>query len=274
MDHKNRPILLTFDLEEFDLPVEHGIPVSPADQMELGRQGMETIQEVLRDTGVPATLFTTANFALRYPARIASLAATHEIASHTFFHASFNREDLHNSRQVLEDIISKPVYGVRMPRMSKIEAAWIRAAGYAYDASVVPSWIPGHNRSFRAPRSCYLENGITRVPASVSANFRIPLFWPAFKNLPYSYFKRLALEALKKDGFLLLYFHPWEFLELRSSALPLIIRRRSGPALVEKLKTLVTSLQAEGTFMAVRDYLHANVDLSVRPEFKYATAAR
>ncbi len=255
MRKDNQKILLTFDVEEFDLPLEYGMSLTSAEQLAIGKQGLDVIRDVLEDKTTSCTLFTTANFALKYPASIARLSLDHEIASHTFFHSSFKREDLFNSRQVLEDIISKKVHGLRMPRMKKIEGGWIRKAGYSYDASLNPTWIPGQYNNFRMPRNCYEENGITRVPASVSANFRIPLFWLAFKNLPYAYFKRLALQAFHKDGYLSLYFHPWEFLDLSDYNLPAIIKRKSGIGLLDKLKHLISDFKKEAEFTTIRSFL-------------------
>ena len=155
--------------------------------------------------------------------------------------------------------------------MKKIEGGWIREAGYSYDSSVNPTWIPGRYNHFRLPRTCYVENGITRVPASVSANFRIPLFWLSFKNLPYSYFKRLALQALEKDGFLSLYFHPWEFLDLSNYNLPVIIKRKSGIELLEKLKKLIADLKKEGEFNTIQSFLN-NDTIYDAPSYKAYSA--
>jgi peptidoglycan/xylan/chitin deacetylase (PgdA/CDA1 family) len=185
-------ILLTFDVEEFDLPLEYGANISNDEQMEIGKSGLEVLTEILEDKEVSFTLFTTANFALRYPSKIATLSERHEIASHTFFHSSFERDDLKNSRQVLEDITSKKVFGLRMPRMKKISSRWINEAGYRYDSSVNPTWIPGRYNNLSKPRIVFIESGIPKIPVSVSPNFRVPLFWLSFKNFPYAYFRKIA----------------------------------------------------------------------------------
>jgi len=259
---KNKYILLTFDVEEFDLPGEHQLNVPLTEQLATGKQGLDYITEVIKDN-TPATLFTTANFALKYPSKIAALSNDHEIASHTFFHSSFRREDLSNSKQVLEDITSKEVNGLRMPRMKKIEGGWIKKAGYKYDSSVVPTWVLGSHNHLRLPRTSYFENGIIRIPASVSANFRIPLFWLSFKNLPYTYFKRLALHSLKKDGYLSLYFHTWEFADINKYNLPTIIKRKCGAELLEKLKRLLADLKKEADFITMQSFLEIKNDRSL-----------
>lgn len=255
MGQYSKNIMLTFEVEEFDVPLGQGLKLPASGQMSIAKQGLDITREVLEDKATPCTLFTTANFALRYPADIAELSQSHEIASHSMFHSSFKKEDLKNSRQVLEAIISKKVYGLRMPGMEKIEAGCIRGAGYTYDSSINPTWVPGSFNHIRSPRTCYSENGITRVPVSVSANFRIPLFSLSFRNLPYTYFKSLAINALKKDGCLSLYFHPWEFVDLSGYDLPASAKGKSGPALLEKLKRFIADLKNEGDFTTIQSHL-------------------
>src|ERR1700709_2312163 len=43
----DKKILLTFDVEEFDLPLEHGMNLSTAEQMAVGKQGLDVISEIL-----------------------------------------------------------------------------------------------------------------------------------------------------------------------------------------------------------------------------------
>ncbi|MGN6533895.1 MAG: hypothetical protein ACTHK0_19295 [Ginsengibacter sp.] len=252
-----KAILLTFDIEEFDIPIEYGIPISMEEQMTVGKEGVDIIGEVLQNPAINCTLFTTANFALKFPSMIASLSIKHEIASHTYFHSSFEEADLKNSREVLENIISAKVYGMRMPRMKKINPGFVKEAGYTYDSSINPTWIPGRYNNLKLPRTFYFENGIVKVPVSVSANFRIPLFWLAFKNFPYTYFKTIALQTLQKDGYLSLYFHPWEFVDLSNYKLPLMVKRKSGVELLEKLMSLIADLKNEGEFMCINNFLES-----------------
>lgn len=247
-------ILLTFDVEEFDIPLEYGINISEDEQMEVGKKGLDAIDEILYDD-IQCTLFTTANFAVTYPSKIAGLSQRHEIASHSFYHSSFKIEDLKNSLETLERITSKKIHGLRMPRMKQIDAAFIKSAGYNYDSSLNPTWIPGRYNNFFLSRRFFTENGLIRIPVSVSANFRIPLFWLAFKNLPYSYYKKIALQSLKKDGYLSLYFHPWEFTMLNNYKLPFYIKRKSGIELFNLLKTLIADLKKEGEFITVNTFL-------------------
>lgn len=255
MKNNNRFILLTFDVEEFDLPLEYKIPISEQQQMEVGKKGLDAISPITDDPAVQCTLFTTANFALKFPSSIAELAKSHEIASHTFFHSTFHLPDLKNSREVLEQIISKKVAGLRMPRMQNISAGDIRQAGYKYDASINPTWIPGRYNNLQQPRVVFRQGNIYRVPVSVSPNLRVPLFWLSFKNFPFFYFKKIALQTLMQDGYLSLYFHPWEFTDLTGYALPAIIKRKSGKELLEKLQLLISDLKNEGDFVSTQNFL-------------------
>jgi peptidoglycan/xylan/chitin deacetylase (PgdA/CDA1 family) len=256
---KTPAILLTFDVEEFDLPIEYGINISAENQMRVGREGLDIIENILGYHNITSTLFTTANFAIRFPPKIKELAQKHEIASHTFYHSSCKDEDLKNSLEALENIISKKVFGLRIPRMKTMDMALIKEAGYMYDSSLNPTWIPGRYNNLNKSRTLYSEKGVIELPASVSPNLRIPLFWLSFKNFPYIYFKKIALQCLKKDGYLSLYFHPWEFTDLEPYNLPGMIKRMSGDFLQNKLQKLITDLKKEGEFMAIHAFLENNI---------------
>ncbi len=77
-------ILLSFDVEEFDMPLEYGFPITAEQQMQKGKLGLDRLMPLLSDPSIQSTLFTTANFANQYPEIIQQLSQKHEIASHTF----------------------------------------------------------------------------------------------------------------------------------------------------------------------------------------------
>ena len=216
----NPNICISFDVEEFDLPLEYGQKIDMELQLEIGYKGLQAIQPVLDMPNIRSTLFTTAHFADQFPTEIKLLAEKHEIASHTYYHSSFETKDLLNSRLRLEEITGKPVQGLRMPRMMSVPVEDILSAGYTYDSSVHPTWIPGRYNNFHLPRTAYSENGLKRIPASVSPLIRIPLFWLAFKNFPSWFYDLVARWTLETDGTLMLYFHPWEFTDISQFQLP------------------------------------------------------
>lgn len=251
----NRYVLLSFDVEEFDMPLEYQFDISPAEQMRVGKAGLDAIMPVLDDRGIAATLFTTANFAMQYPEAIRQLALQHEIASHTFYHSDFSNEHLLQSKQKLEEISGQTITGLRMPRMRKVEMEEVKKAGYHYDSSVNPTWLPGRYNNLHLPRTFYQDQGMFRLPASVSPTFRIPLFWLSFKNLPYRVFKSLALQTLKKDGYVCLYFHPWEFTSIGKYGLPGYTCKPDGRVLLQRLQQLVGDLKKAGEFISMDSFV-------------------
>jgi len=60
-------ILLSFDIEEFDVPREHGVELPMAEQVRISVAGSHALLEVLKKHKVRATLFCTANFAQHAP---------------------------------------------------------------------------------------------------------------------------------------------------------------------------------------------------------------
>jgi peptidoglycan/xylan/chitin deacetylase (PgdA/CDA1 family) len=223
--------------------------------MEIGKKGLDNLMPILNDQNYNTTLFTTANFANHYPDSIKGLSEKHEITSHTFYHSNFTTAHLLESRIRLEEIIQKPVKGLRMPRMRQVRVGDINEAGYSYDASIHPTWLPGRYNNFHLPRTKYSEQGLIRVPASVSPNFRIPLFWLSFKNFPYAMYLKLALQTLKKDGYLSLYFHPWEFTNITAFDLPKYTTKGSDTELLDKLYRLLNDLNKQAEFVTMGDFI-------------------
>jgi peptidoglycan/xylan/chitin deacetylase (PgdA/CDA1 family) len=251
----SRRVLLTFDLEEFDIPNEYGANLSWEEQLTVGRNGMTALTQVLDLRKIPVTIFTTAAYASDNRQQLKALAVNHEIASHTYYHAHFKDEDLQLSKSALEEITGKKVYGLRMPRMSPVNMALVKEAGYDYDSSVNPTIIPGKYNNAHLPKTLYTEQEVYRLPCSVSPVLRIPLFWLAFKNFPYRLYKNLAVNALKQYGYINLYFHPWEFTDISSYKLPVYVKRHSGNQLVERLHRLIADLSKEASFETMNDFL-------------------
>jgi peptidoglycan/xylan/chitin deacetylase (PgdA/CDA1 family) len=252
---KTPTILLTFDVEEFDLPLEYKLAISEIEQMSIGKLGTEEVKRIINYHSIPTTLFTTANFANHYPTLIKNLSESNEIASHTFYHSHFEQKDLLDSYNTLSQITGKDIKGLRMPRFKKVPIDWIKESGYLYDSSINPTFMPGRYNNLHISRTVYEENDFTRLPVSVSTTLRFPLFWMAFKNIPYSVYKKMALAALKKDGYLSLYFHPWEFTDISKWDVPFYLKRHCKNRLTDKLNILIEDLKNEADFSTVSDFL-------------------
>lgn len=256
--HEDKFILLSFDVEEFDLPLEYGHIMPPEEQLLVGKTGADEMEKIISQHAIACTLFTTAHYAIHFPQQIQHLAKTQEIASHTFHHNRFEEIDILLSKQRLEIISGQTVTGFRMPRMQPVNLKALKEAGYLYDASVNPTWIPGRYNNRHLPRTSYLEQGIVRIPASVTSRLRIPLFWLAFKNMPLSLFIQLTLQTLLKDRYVSLYLHPWEFTDIAKYPIPNYIKKHSGKRLEDKLHQLIEVLQQEGSFITMQQFMEKN----------------
>jgi len=237
------------------MPLEYGQIISEQEQLETGYNGLEALMNVIDASSIEATFFTTANFAQYFPDAIKTISQKHEIASHTFYHSHFEVEDLLSSKKKLEEIISKPVHGLRMPRMRKVEMNDVKQAGYQYDSSINPSFIPGRYNNLHLSRAPYYENEMLRFPVSVSPTLRLPLFWLSFKNFPYHFYLNLVKRALMRDGYVCLYFHPWEFINLDSYKIPNYAKRWAGEKLQRRLKNLIEDLKPLGDFVSMGRYI-------------------
>ncbi|MFC0185350.1 protein of unknown function [Pseudarcicella hirudinis] len=248
-------ILLTFDVEEFDAAIEYGNNISLEEQLEVSTKGLLALQKMLDRLQVTSTIFTTGVYAMHNQSLIKELSLKHEIASHGMYHGSMDpKVDLAGSRKVLEEITGQTITGFRMARMMPIEEEDILKAGYVYNSSLNPTYIPGRYNHLDKPMTPFFENGVLNIPASVSPTLRIPLFWLAFKNFPLPLFKMLSLNALQENGFLNIYFHPWEFTDLSAYKMPGYVKKFSKGLLLERLETYLSWLKDKGEFITMNEY--------------------
>ncbi len=254
--NQRNTILFTVDVEEFDTAVEFGHPISLTEQIAVSTRGLRLLAERFDAVGLPATLFTTANYARHEPDLIRSLARNHEIASHGYYHTTFEPPDLLTSRLALEEIIGKPVTGFRRARMGYVDPVDVQKAGYQYNSSLHPTWIPGRYNHWGQPRCPFREGGVWQVPASVTPALRLPLFWLSLKNFPFGYYKQLCRQTLRADGFLNLYVHPWEFTDLSAyDRIPAYVRRHARDQLLDRVENLLRYLKPQGEFGTMGNFV-------------------
>jgi peptidoglycan/xylan/chitin deacetylase (PgdA/CDA1 family) len=257
---KHKTILLSFDVEEFDTPLRHKIRLPKSEQLHHGYLGLVNVFNLLKELQHPAsTFYTTANFALHYPDIIKEIAQYHEIASHTFYHSTFKPEDVLRSKQTLEKIIEQPIYGFRMPNMRGFNPILLDKAGYTYDSSINPTYLPGKYNNFSKPTRPYKVLQHVEIPTSVVPIIRIPLFWLAFKNFPFALYLQLCSLTLKQTGLLHVYFHPWEFTDLSSFKIPSFIKTPDNHLLIDRLRTFILYFQKDKSiqFQTTIDYLNS-----------------
>ena len=243
-------ILLSFDIEEFDGPLEHGVDYTLAEGMEVSVKGTNLILDVLKENEVQATFFCTGNFAMNAPEVIKRIIDDgHEVACHGVDHWKPCESDFERSKEIVEKISGIKVNGYRQPRMFPTIESEIKRAGYRYNSSLNPAFIPGRYMNLSTPRTWFMKDGVMQIPASVTPLLRFPLFWLSLHNLPEGIYHLLVRRVLKKDDYFVTYFHPWEFYELNDHPefkMPFIIRNNSGAKMVKRLDNLVKMLKNEG----------------------------
>ena len=249
-------ILLSFDIEEFDMPFEYNKDISFEKQIEVSRFGTTTILDILKKHQIKATFFSTVVFAKEVPDLIKRIIDEgHELASHTYYHSNFKVEHLKESKDALEELSGSEVIGFRMPRMYPVDEREIEKAGYKYNSSINPTYLPGRYNHFDKPRTYFKLNNVWQIPASVSPIVRFPLFWLSFHNLPMSIYIFLSKITYKKDSYLNIYFHPWEFTQLNDKEaynFPKYVSKNSGDKMTERLNQFIQSMKEKkyifGTF--------------------------
>ncbi len=252
-------VLLSFDVEEFDLPRELGEKIPLEEGIKVSAEGLERILKLLKKTGVKATFFCTGNFAkARAEILKRMLIDGHEVACHGVDHFEPNQTDICKSKEIIEKVIGHKVVGYRQPRMQKIDYKELKRCGYKYDSSVNPVLIPGRYNNLKIPRKPFEKDKILEIPTSVATVFRIPLFWLALHLFPVSLYIWLARMSLKKTGYFATYFHPWEFVDLnRYKIVPKYIKRNSGIKLERRLEKVVRNLKKNYSFVTYTEYVGA-----------------
>jgi peptidoglycan/xylan/chitin deacetylase (PgdA/CDA1 family) len=227
-------VAFTVDLEP-DCPpflrgyrgVEHGLP---------------RLLDLLRDLCVPATFFTTGEVATRYPESIRRVVADgHELACHGMTHTAFTalhrsaaQDEIRQSAEILRAFA--PVASFRAPYLQFPDAYvdLLEEADFHVDSSQA-KYKAAYYRSPRASR-------IRRVPASVTSSVL---------RLPRS-IRRAYLGALSNP--IVLFVHPWEFVDLRREKLRLDCRFKTGDEALACVRDVLTSYAERGsTFLRMRD---------------------
>jgi peptidoglycan/xylan/chitin deacetylase (PgdA/CDA1 family) len=256
-------VLLSFDIEEFDMPMEYGKTIPFEEQIRTSQEGTAKILDLLKQHEIRATFFSTVIFAKHSPQLIARIRAEgHELASHSYYHSQFEPSHLARSRHELETLSGLPVKGFRMPRMMAVNNNDLLKAGYQYNSSINPTYLPGRYNNLSRPRTFFDEGGLTQLPASVTPMVRFPLFWISFHNVPPAIYNRMCRSTINHDGYLNIYFHPWEFTNLTnpSFGMPGFVTRNSGEKMVGRFSAWLTWLKKQQyEFQTIASFLQKTV---------------
>jgi len=252
-------VLLSFDIEEFDMPLEYAKNIALDEQLAISVLGTTIILDILRRHNVEATFFSTAVFATHATGIINRLTSEgHELASHGYFHSSFEEGHLLTSKTTLEQLSGQPVSGFRMPRMMPVNDDAIQRAGYTYNSSMNPIFLPGRYNNLSKPRTLFKLGETIQLPASATPLLRFPLFWLSFHNLPLSLYKAACERTMNRDKYLNIYFHPWEFTDLKNKkfGLPWYVSKNSGTEMISRFERwLLWMKKKKYSFSTITKYL-------------------
>ncbi|MEW8034637.1 MAG: XrtA system polysaccharide deacetylase [Candidatus Thiodiazotropha sp.] len=187
--------------------------------------------EIFAQYNTKGTFFVLGWIAERFPNLINEIEqAGHEIASHGYSHdLVYNqtidkfREETGRTKEILENIINKPIYGYRAASYSIVKKSiWaldiLTELGFTYDSSIFPIvhdryGIPGAktephvykteggNSIIEFPIST-VGLGKTRLPISGGGYFRLLPYWITRSGLN-------KINNKEKKPFIF-YMHPWE----------------------------------------------------------------
>jgi hypothetical protein len=130
----------------------------------------------------------------------------------------------------------------------------IMNAGYSYNSSMNPTFIPGRYNNFFKKRKAHYSGDLFSIPISVTPIIRLPLFWLSFKNLPLKLYQFLSGITLNSDRYLNIFFHPWEFTDISQFNLPNYIKKDSGEKMLKKLEKYLVWLKSKGEFITFSEF--------------------
>lgn len=181
-------------------------------------EGLPKLLDLLSARGVRATFFATGDVARRFPALIRRLVDEgHELGCHGDTHKRFSAmsadeafREIDASSRTLRAFSA--VTSFRAPNLDFPREYYpiLRDAGYVHDSSRAKY----KRGSFLAGAKVF--SGVRSVPASTT---------PSATRLP-AFLSRRVLASLSDPA--VLFFHPWEFVDMRSAPIPLDCRFGTG----------------------------------------------
>ena len=203
---------------------------------------------MLREEGARATFFSTGVVAERYPDAVrAVVGAGHELGCHGHTHRRFTelgaaeaRDEIVTSAAALRRHAA--VTSFRAPNLVFPEAyvGLLAEAGFTLDSSDAKYKAAYWRR--RAPARASLR----RVPASATSSvLRLP------RPLREAYLARLASPVV-------LFVHPWEFVDLRRTELRLDCRFATGETALRRVRASLRFLAARGARFVPMNELPSN----------------
>lgn len=190
-------------------------------------QGMPTFLDLLDNERIPATCFTTGDVARQYPAVVERIVADgHELACHGMSHRAFTSLDVNEAEREIEESAAI------LRRFAKVGS--FRAPYLQFPSSYLPilerSDFVLDSSQAKYKLQYYRECPATRlirIPASVTSSvLRLPR---PIRN---------AWMGMLADP-IVLFVHPWEFVDLRHERLRVDCRFNTGSYALECLHDII-----------------------------------
>jgi polysaccharide deacetylase family protein (PEP-CTERM system associated) len=219
---------MSVDIESWVHRQVFNIPISEqTKELDGGHINRSTriILELFRKYRTKATFFVLGTVAEWYPELIGEIKSDgHEIGIHGYTHKrlcdhtkeSFD-EEIKKSISILNNLGVKPL-GYRAPAFTMADFLYevLEVNGIKYDSSVFPIKTPLYDGTSFSSRPFIIEHGILEVPCSILkiSRIRIPVggFYLRLFGGLLNYL--LLKEIVKKNGIAVMYFHPWEILDM------------------------------------------------------------
>ena len=227
-----RPLRVAFTVDH-----EPDCPPYMTDTFRGVEEGTGPLLDVLRADGIPATFFSTGVVAERHPGSIEAIVrAGHELGCHGHTHTRFTELD---PRAARDEIVTSaavlrthaPVTSFRAPNLvfPDLYVGLLRDAGFTLDSSEARYKAAYWRRDGSADGL-----GVRRVPASATSSvLRLP------RPLREAYLARLASPVV-------LFVHPWEFVDLRHTDLRWDCRAATGETAMRRVRDSLRFLARRG----------------------------
>lgn len=230
----------------FTVDLEPDCPPYMSDTFRGVEEGMPRLLAMLEEERVATTFFSTGDVARRYPRAVqAVLDAGHELACHGMTHRAFPELDEPTARWEITESLAilrdfAPITSFRSPYLRFPEAyvPLLEDAGFALDSSLAK-----YKRAYRAPRR---PTSLHRVAASMTSSvLRLP-----------RWIRSPILNSLASP--VVLFVHPWEFVDLTQTSLRYDCRFNTGDLALERVRDVLRGFRARGArFVRMRELLSA-----------------
>ena len=244
LQHRPPEVFLTVDVEPDCPPYLHG--------WRGVTEGLPRLLDLLAEEQVATTFFVTGQTAERFPDAVRGLvAAGHELGCHGHSHGRFGAMDRTQAELELARASAAlrrfgPTTAFRAPNLDLPDAflPLLVEAGFCVDSS--EGYYRLDHRARRTTRTGRATTGLLRLPASTTSSvLRLP---PVLRD-PW-------LARLERP--VVLFFHPWELVDLRAERLRWDCRAGTGPRALAAVREVIHLFRGCGArFGTVADWAAA-----------------